>query len=78
MRSLTNILTLIIYVERQEYILKDLNCLVNHFDIEIKHIDITLRDLFTFQNCQNVHNRRQKMFARTPIPYKIYSDTSGS
>ena len=42
MRSLTNILTLIIYVERQEYILKDLNCLVNHFDIEIKHIDITV------------------------------------
>ena len=45
----TNILTLIIYVERQEYILKDLNCLVNHFDIEIKHIDITLRVLFTFR-----------------------------
>ena len=40
MRSLTNILTLIIYVERQEYILKDLHFLVNHFDIEIKHIKI--------------------------------------
>ena len=78
MRSLTNILTLIIYVERQEYILKDLNCLVNHFDIEIKHIDITLRDLFTFQNCQNLHNPRQKMFTRKPFSYQIYSDTSGS
>ena len=78
MRSLTNILTLIIYVERQEYILKDLNSLVNHFYIEIKHIDITLSDLFTFQNCQNLHNPQQKMFTRTPFSYQIYSDTSGS
>ena len=75
MRSLTNILTLIIYVERQEYILKDLNCLVNHFDIEIKHIDITLCDLFT---CQNLHNPRQKTFTWMPFSYQIYSDTSGS